>query len=602
MKYKLISPTNLQYKPIEQVLVNRGIPYNDIYNYLFTTDDDINSPLSLGEEVLTQAATALISAIQHNEKAKIIVDSDCDGYTSSAILLNYLYELFPSWVENNVEWILHDGKEHGLNDMPLAQWVQEEVKLVICPDSSSEDYNEHKFLKNNGITTIVLDHHEAKMISPDAIIINNQLSDYPNKDFSGAGIVWQFCRFLDSKLNINNADTQLDLVALGVDADMMSLKSKETKHIINKGFEDQYLKNPFVAGIAWKNSFLLGQKITPMGAAFYIAPLVNAMVRSGTLEEKQILFKSMLKFEAFKQVPSIKRGHKPGDMERIVDQALRVVTNVKNRQTKAQDAGMKLLEEKIEEENLLNHKVLLFLLEPKQIEKNIAGLCANKIMAKYQRPCCILTKTQVETEEPVEDDFPFDVTQTITRTIYQGSARGCDKTGVNQFKDICEETHTIEYVIGHQGAFGLGLDINQTQNFLNQTDIALANISDEAIYSVDFIFENTTVNPDIILEIADFGELWGKDIDEPYVAVKNLKITKDMVTFMKGTTIKITLPNKVSLIKFNSTEEEYQQLISEGYVLADFVGKCAKNEWAGETFAQIKIEEFVVNRVAKYDF
>ena len=280
MKYKLISKNNPKLKPIEQVLINRGIPYTELQSYLNTTDDDINSPLLLGEENLMAAATAIITAINNNQKAKIIVDSDCDGYTSSAILLNYLYELFPSWIENNVEWILHNGKEHGLNDMPLAEWLQEEIKLVICPDSSSEDYDEHKFLKDHGITTIVLDHHEAKMISPNAIVINNQLSDYPNKDFSGAGIVWQFCRFLDSKLNVKNADTQLDLVALGVDADMMSLKSKETKHIINKGFEDQYLKNPFVAGIAWKNSFLLGQKITPIGAAFYIAPLVNAMVRS----------------------------------------------------------------------------------------------------------------------------------------------------------------------------------------------------------------------------------------------------------------------------------------------------------------------------------
>ena len=45
-----------------------------------------------------------------------------------------------------------------------------------------------------------------------------------------------------------------------------------------------------------------------------------------------------------------------------------------------------------EDENLLNHKVLLFLLEPGEIDKNIAGLIANKMMAKYQRPCCILTK------------------------------------------------------------------------------------------------------------------------------------------------------------------------------------------------------------------
>ena len=601
MKYKLISKNNPKLKPIEQVLINRGIPYTELQSYLNTTDDDINSPLLLGEENLIAAATAIITTINNNQKAKIIVDSDCDGYTSSAILLNYLYELFPSWIENNVEWILHNGKEHGLNDMPLAEWLQEEVKLVICPDSSSEDYDEHKFLKDHGITTIVLDHHEAKMISPNAIVINNQLSDYPNKDFSGAGIVWQFCRFLDSKLNVKNADTQLDLVALGVDADMMSLKSKETKHIINKGFEDQYLKNPFVAGIAWKNSFLLGQKITPIGAAFYIAPLVNAMVRSGTSEEKQILFKSMLKFEAFKEVPSIKRGHKPGDMEKIIDQALRTVTNVKNRQTKAQDAGMQLLEEKIEKDNLLSHKVLLFLLEPNQIDKNIAGLCANKIMAKYQRPCCILTKSQIETEQTVED-LPFDLTETISQTIYQGSARGCDKTGVYTFKDICESTEAVNFVKGHQSAFGLGIYEDELQNFISKTDDILKDVSDEAIYNVDFIFENIEVNPDVILEIADFDDLWGKDVDEPYVAIRNLKVIKNMVTFMKGTTIKITLPNKVSLIKFNSTEEEYQQLISEGYVLVDIVGKCNKNEWAGETYAQIKIEDFSVNSVAKYDF
>lgn len=148
----------------------------------------------------------------------------------------------------------------------------------------------------------------------------------------------------------------------------------------------------------------------------------------------------------------------------------------------------------------------------------------------------------------------------------------------------------------------MGICEDELQNFISKTDDILKDTSDEAIYNVDFIFENTEVNPDIILEIADFDDLWGKDVDEPYVAIRNLKVTKNMVTFMKGTTIKITLPNKVSLIKFNSTEEEYQQLISEGYVLVDIVGKCNKNEWAGETYAQIKIEDFSVNSIAKYDF
>ena len=81
-----------------------------------------------------------------------------------------------------------------------------------------------------------------------------------------------------------------------------------------------------------------------MGAAFFIAPFVNAISRSGTLEEKEIVFNSMLKYKALKEIPSTKRGHKKGDMETIVDAALRICTNVKNRQTKAQDAGLEYLE------------------------------------------------------------------------------------------------------------------------------------------------------------------------------------------------------------------------------------------------------------------
>ena len=44
----------------------------------------------------------------------VIVDCDCDGYTSSAIFINYLYALFPTYVENNVSYFVHDSKQHGL--------------------------------------------------------------------------------------------------------------------------------------------------------------------------------------------------------------------------------------------------------------------------------------------------------------------------------------------------------------------------------------------------------------------------------------------------------------------------------------------------------
>ena len=598
MKYKLIKEPDNSLSAIQQILYNRGISLNQIHHYLNTSDLDINSFDGLGIENLKNAAAALVSTIQNKKNMLIVVDSDCDGYTSSAILLNYLYDLFPSFIENNVKYYIHEGKEHGLLD--VMNYISEhDFDLIILPDSSSNDYGYHKELYQNGKKIIILDHHEAEYISPYAIIINNQLSDYPNKDFSGAGITWQFCRFLDKLLGSNNSDNYIDLVALGNCGDMMSLKSIETKHIINKGFKN--IQNPFFYYMADKNSYSLGDKLTPMGVAFYIVPFINAMQRSGNLEEKELLFKSMLKYEAFKIIPSTKRGCK-GQTEKLVEQAVRTAINVKNRQTRAQDVGMELLENKIISDNLLEHKVLLFLLEPGEIDKNIAGLIANKMMAKYQRPCCILTKVEEIEESIILTSNPPQEYKYIT---YQGSARGCDKVGINNFKDICTETKCIMYAEGHQGAFGLGIEESQINSFIKETDRILKDMSDEPIYYVDYIYNGIDVSSQAILDIASLDDLWGKDMDEPMVAIHDLKINEKMITLMspdKKPTLKIILPNKVSLIKFNSSQEEYENLCSEGYIAIDVVGRCNQNIWMNYVNAQILIDDYEIISKAKYYF
>ena len=592
MRYKLINENIHNYDAIQTILTNRGIALNEIHHYLNTTDADINDMRLLGESRLKEGATALIQTIKNNGRIFVVVDSDADGYTSSALLLNYLYDFFPTFVENNIDYFIHSGKEHGLGDC-FEKALN--YNMVLCADSSSNDYEEHTKLKENGTFVLVLDHHEAEYDSKNAIIINNQLSDYPNKDFSGVGIVWQFCRYLDTLLNSNNADNYLDLVALGNCADMMSLRSIETKHLMNKGFKQ--LKNPFFVYMAEKNSFSLGSTLTPMGVAFYVVPFINAMQRSGTPEEKELLFKSMLKYEAFKEVPSTKRGHKSGDMEKVVEQAVRTVTNVKNRQTRAQDACMEFLEKMIVDQDLLSHKVVLFLIEPGQIDKNIAGLCANKIMAKYQRPCCILTK--------VEEDNPLFL-DNESFIKYQGSARNYDKSGILNFKDICAETGLVDYAEGHQGAFGVSIPSENIQEFLKKTDIAFANMASEPLYYVDYIYKGVDVKPQDILDIANLDDIWGKDMDEAFIAIEDLKVSKEMITLMgkdKGKpTLKITLPNKISLIKFGSSEEEYNSLVTEGYIKLNIVGRCNKNEWMGRVSPQIFIEDMEETGRNKYNF
>ena len=50
----------------------------------------------------------------------------------------------------------------------------------------------------------------------------------------------------------------------------------------------------------------------------------------------------------------------------------------------------------------------------------------------------------------------------------------------------------------------------------------------------------------------------------------------------KSPTLKITLPNGTSLIKFKSSQEEYEKLNSEtGCITINVVGKCERNIWNG---------------------
>ena len=318
MEYQLIVPS-IPLKEImtavEQVLANRGIRPEDVEHYLNTTDEDILSPLLIMN--ISEGVKILVGAIARGDKVLIQIDSDCDGYTSAAYFINYLNRLFPGFVQSNIYYRIHTGKQHGI----IVDTVPEDVKLVVALDSSSNDYEEHRLLKERGIDVLVIDHHEADQVSENAVVINNQLCDYPTKSLSGVGMVYKFCSYMDELLNVDYADDYLDLVALGMVADMMDLRDFETRHLITRGLEN--IRNPYFKGMVDKQEYSLKDQITPTGVAFYIAPYVNATIRMGTQEEKLMLFESMLDYRGYELVPSTKRGCK-GQQETRVEQACRI--------------------------------------------------------------------------------------------------------------------------------------------------------------------------------------------------------------------------------------------------------------------------------------
>ena len=115
----------------------------------------------------------------------------------------------------------------------------------------------------------------------------------------------------------------------------------------------------------------------------------------------------------------------------------------------------------------------------------------------------------------------------------------------------------------------------------------------EPIYYVDYIWDASSADPTAIIEIAELDKYWGKDIDEALVAVKNIQIDENNITMMKSNTVKITLPNGISIIKFRMPDEEYEELITTKPKI-NIVARCNRNEWNGNISAQLLLEEYEI--------
>ena len=571
-------------KPVEQVLVNRGIKFEDITHFKFPSADDLLDPMLLTN--MQEGAKMLISHIGQNDKIFIQVDADCDGYTSAAILINYLNCLFPHFVQTKIFYRIHDGKQHGL----LINTIPDDVKLVIAPDSSSSDYEEHKQLHDRGIDVLVLDHHEAEKFSEYACVINNQLCDYPTKSLSGAGIVYKFCCYLDSLLGFDYANDYVDLATVGIIADVMNLKDFEIREIILRGMKE--FKNPLLKTMVEKDKFHFeGQQLSPFNIAWYIAPFLNAISRSGTLQEKQVVFESMIEFLSYQTVPSTKRGCS-GQIETRIEQAVRTCTNVKNRQSRSKDNALEVVLEIIKKENLLENKILAIRLDPKYAtDKNLTGLIANGLLEIYHRPVLILNQV-IETNN--------DGKQVIK---WQGSGRGYDNANLGSLRDLLVNSGLVDYAQGHAMAFGISLPVENYEALVQYVNEAYKDFVCAPIYNVDLIWKgNDALSADIFAEIADEIQIWGKGVEDPLIAIEGFKVYGNQLNLYgleKGKpTLNIKLDDGSSLVKFKSSEEEYELLHSDlGYVIINAIGTCSRSTWG---IPQFNIKDYEI--IGKEDY
>lgn len=403
---------------------------------------------------------------------------------------------------------------------------------------------------------------------------------------SGAGVVWKFCCYIDSLLSTNYAEGYADLATVGIQADVMELTNLETRYITMLGMRG--FNNPLLKTMVEKDGFHFdGQPLTPFNITWYIAPYINAISRSGTMPEKQVVFESMIEYLAYQEIPSTKRGCK-GQMETRVEQAVRTCNNVKNRQSKAVENAMSAVLRVIDDEGLLENKILAVRLDPKYAaDKNLTGLIANSVLGLYDRSVLILNK--------FEEDG---------KVVWKGSARGYDKANLKGLRELLEESGLVDYAQGHSMAFGTSIPDENYNALVQYVNEAYKDFDCTPIYMVDLIWKSEEVTSDALAEIADQGKLWGKGCEDPIIAIENLCLTGNQVRLFgleKGKpTLNISLGDGSSMVKFKSSEEEYELLHSDlGCVIINAVGTCTRNNWG---IPQFKIIEYEIVDKKTYYF
>ena len=391
-------------------------------------------------------------------------------------------------------------------------------------------------------------------------------------------MVYKFLQALDEELWQFKADDYLDLVALAEIGDSMNICNLETKYYIEKGLSN--IKNKQFKAFLEKQEYSIKGNININNIAFYIVPLINAMVRLGKQDEKVLMMKGFLEeYEEFDYKP---KGNKPIEKEDIYKRVARLSSNAKSRQNKIRDKAVDELVEIVYNKNKLNDKVIILNCN-NNYNLNLTGVIAIRIADKFNRPCILLNKSK--------------------EGVYKGSARNTDRNNVKDLKQIVNSTGIMEG-IGHAQAHGVTIKENVPSAISKLNEILKDVEFSDDTYQVMFEIPFEELEDEFIYQIDLLKDVWGHGVEQPLIAIEDIEIKSNEIEIIgkKSNTLKITLDG-IEFIQFNV--DENSELLkqssswdeSDKTFLLDIIGTCNVNNFGSESKPQINIKGIKIKQI-----
>lgn len=532
---------------LANILANRGITKDeDIRIFLDPTRNDFYDPFLLPD--MEKAVDRIIEAIKNNEKTVIYGDYDVDGITSVTVLKKFLKERgldVGYYIPNRLE------EGYGLNKEAVRKIISEKYTLIITVDCGITAIDEIENCNNEGIQTIVTDHHEQGENIPNAYaVIDAKRKDnkYPFRELAGVGVVFKLIQAISKKLNLDDKEylKYLDIVAVGTISDIVPLIN-ENRVITKLGLK--LIKQTRNVGLRELITASNYKQIDSTTISFGVAPRINACGRLGCQEEALKLFLT----------------------DNIVE-AKEITKNLNKYNTERQEKERAIFNqalEKLKEEDIENKSTIV--LGEENWFHGVIGIVASKLTENFFKPT-ILVCFEGET----------------------GKGSGRSIPGFDLYDALKNSGEYLEKFGGHAMAVGLTMQKSEFEDFKNKFEKIAEEQNVKQILptiKIDGKITRKDLNFDTIEEIRKL-EPFGEKNKVPIFLYKNLKIDS-IRALSEGKHLKLILKDGnylIDAIGFNLGQLADKFLIGDS---VDVVGTIETNKYNGIEKIQINLKDIM---------
>lgn len=311
----------------------------------------------------------LLDAIYSGSKIVIYGDYDCDGVTSTALLMKVIGSLTDN-VTYYIPSRLDEG--YGLNKSAIDQIYQDEGEVIVTVDCGSVSAEEVAYANSLGIETIVTDHHTIKDVIAPGIVINPKAPEdtYPFKGLAGVGVAYKLALALSRNCEIPRSliTEVLELVAVGTIGDVMPLVDENRSlvkyglRLMRLGFKNKGLRRlAELSGVDYNN-------ITSTNVAFSLVPRINA---AGRLGDASLGVRALLSDD-------------DDEVERLCTKLMETNTKRRELQQEAFENCISLADDELEKGDFI-------MIEADHAHEGILGIVAGNLKERYNRPVVIVS-------------------------------------------------------------------------------------------------------------------------------------------------------------------------------------------------------------------